>query len=252
MPSPCSFCGESQKAWRPSSQRATMTENSAAKSTPASATAGSSPIASQAASASLRRADPGLALAVIAVAPGLEDERQRRARRPRALTSARLATVAPRRDARAALLDELLSPRRGPARWRASACRAAACRRAPRAVRPANSRIRRSRRRPASPKRCERLGVVERRAREIGGDVGRAGMLVRVEDVAVVAELRRRDRQHPAELAAADDADGGAGRDRHSGASATDPVCSSRHASSRARERVVAASRASPRRAARR
>ena len=57
-------------------------------------------------------------------------------------------------------------------------------------------------------------------------------MLVGIEDVAFVAELRRGDRQHAAELTAADDPDGRARRD-HSGASATDPVCASRHASSR-------------------
>src|SRR5437588_496779 len=52
MPLSCSLRGESQKTWRPSAQRARITENSASKSMPASATAGSSPIAPQAEAAS--------------------------------------------------------------------------------------------------------------------------------------------------------------------------------------------------------
>ena len=52
MPSRCSFSGESHKACRPSAQRATITENSAVKSIPDSATAGSSAIAFHAASVS--------------------------------------------------------------------------------------------------------------------------------------------------------------------------------------------------------
>ena len=91
MPSRWSFSGQSQKAWRAvRPAREDDREFGVRKSIAASATAGSPPIASQAASASSRRADPGLALAVIAVAAGLEDERQaelgdRALRRPRAM-----------------------------------------------------------------------------------------------------------------------------------------------------------------------
>ena len=54
-----------------------------------------------------------------------------------------------------------------------------------------------------------------------GGDFGRgAGRLGRV-DMAAIAEAGGGDREHAAELAAADDADRRAGRDDHSGASST-------------------------------
>src|SRR5690242_6070605 len=80
--------------------------------------------------------------------------------------------------------------------------------------------------------RAERAHVVEFRASDSGGDIGGAALFVRVEDVALVAELGGGDGEHPAELAAADDADGRAGLN-HSGASATDPVCRARHSSRR-------------------
>ena len=80
-----------------------MTENSASKSTPASATAGSPPIASQAAAASSGRADPGLALAVIAVAAGLEHERQAELG-DRRLDVVEAVDRPPRRDPRRRLL----------------------------------------------------------------------------------------------------------------------------------------------------
>src|SRR5205085_4619718 len=76
--------------------------------------------------------------------------------------------------------------------------------------------------------------VVEGGARVRGGDIGRTRRLVRVEDVAAIAELGGGDAKHSAELAAAEDADGRPRRDRHSGASATEPVCFWRQASSRA------------------
>ena len=76
MPSRCAFSGESQKAWRPSAQRATMTENSAAKSTPASATAGCLADRLPSGLGVAVRADPGLALAVVAEAAGLEHDGQ--------------------------------------------------------------------------------------------------------------------------------------------------------------------------------
>jgi hypothetical protein len=47
--------------------------------------------------------------------------------------------------------------------------------------------------------------------------------------MAFISELRRRNRQHPAELASADDPDRGARRDDHSGASAMPSVCRCRH-----------------------
>ena len=79
----------------------------------------------------------------------------------------------------------------------------------------------------------ERLLVVKGGAREPCGDVRGARMLVRVEDVALVAELRRGDAQHPPELASADNPNGRARRDGHSGVSATDPVWVSRQDSRR-------------------
>ena len=92
----------------------------------------------------------------------------------------------------------------------------------------------------AAAKRAQRVDVVEGGAGELRRDLGRAGTLVRVEDMAVVAELGRGDRQHPAELAAAEDADGGAGRNAHSGVSATDSVCCSRQRVEPRGERLVA------------
>ena len=70
---------------------------------------------------------------------------------------------------------------------------AEACRRAPRAARPANSRIRRWRRRRVCAESAKRVDVVVGGAGEAGRDIGRGRVLVRVEDVAFVAELRRGD-----------------------------------------------------------
>ena len=58
--------------------------------------------------------------------------------------------------------------------------------------------------------------------------------------MAFIAQLRRRNGEHPAQLTAADYTDCGPRTDAHSGASATDPVCFSRHASSRREKRLVA------------
>jgi hypothetical protein len=74
----------------------------------------------------------------------------------------------------------------------------------------------------------ERRAVVKPGAGEGRGDIRRAGVLVRIEDMAFVAELGGGDGEHPAELAAADDADGGPGLDDHPGVSATDFVWVSR------------------------
>ena len=89
---------------------------------------------------------------------------------------------------------------------------------------------------------AQRIEVVEGGAGDAGGDIRRARILVRVEDVTTIAEVRRSDREHPAELAAADDADGRPGPDHRFGSrSATDPVCAARHRSSRSlQSRIIA------------
>ncbi len=80
---------------------------------------------------------------------------------------------------------------------------------------------------------AKRFDIVEGGAGEPGGDFGGAGRLVGIEDVALVAEPGRGHGHHPAKLAAADDADGGAWRKRHSGFSGTASVCFARHSASR-------------------
>ena len=159
------------------------------------------------------RADPGLALAVIAVAPSLQDERDAE------LGDCRFHVFevryrAPGGDARLALLDELFFARailRDGERYRArSDLLAEQLERFDRDIFKFIGRDT-----DGAPERFERRNVGELGARERGRDVGRGRMLVRVEDVAAVAELGRGHAEHPAELAAADDADGGAGRDRH-------------------------------------
>src|SRR6185312_14601625 len=81
--------------------------------------------------------------------------------------------------------------------------------------------------------RAQCFEVIVIRARPKRRDVRRRRVVVRVENVGPIAKLRRRDREHPAELAAANDPDRGARGNRHRGASATDPVCASLQAWSR-------------------
>ncbi len=61
----------------------------------------------------------------------------------------------------------------------------------------------------------KRFPIVICGAGEAGGDFRRAGLLVRVEDMALIAEAGRSQRHHPAELAAAQYADGGTGGQNH-------------------------------------
>ena len=75
-----------------------------------------------------------------------------------------------------------------------------------------------------------RLAVM---GRHLGRDAGRVGGI----DMSLVAELRRREAKHPAELAAAEDADRRTGwqqggQPSRTGTGATLLVCVSRHASS--------------------
>ena len=87
----------------------------------------------------------------------------------------------------------------------------------------------------------ERLGVGVIGAGDAMHDVEGGRIRIGREDVALEAEPRRGQRQHAAELAAAEDADGGLGFECGSafahapsfGASATAAVCRARHASSR-------------------
>ncbi len=60
---------------------------------------------------------------------------------------------------------------------------------------------------------CQRFGIVPLGAGERGAHFRRHALGFGRVDVAAVAELRRGDRDHPAELAAAEDADGRAGGD---------------------------------------
>ena len=76
--------------------------------------------------------------------------------------------------------------------------------------------------------RLECVSIVLARAGESRRDPGRGRIEVGGDHMAVVAELRSGDGQHPAELAAADDADRGARGDGHPGVSATDFVWVSR------------------------
>ena len=61
-----------------------------------------------------------------------------------------------------------------------------------------------------------------------GGDIRRARVLMRVENVGSVTQLRSGEAEHAAQLPAADDADRGTWRDDHSGASGIAAVCSAR------------------------
>ena len=74
MPSRWTLSAQSQKAWRPSAQRATMTENSAIEGDASFGDGGFAADGSPGGFGLIGRADPGLALAVIAVAAGLEDD----------------------------------------------------------------------------------------------------------------------------------------------------------------------------------
>ena len=178
-----------------------------------------------------RRTNPCLALAVIAVAAGLEDQRQTEPGN-RTFDILERCHGSPRRDARAGRFDEafLLGPVLGD-RERLDA---------------GTKRVAKQRQRldrqilelvsgDVDPlgEIAERGAVVEVGAGEMRRDIGGAGPFVRIEDMAFVAELGGRDAQHPAELAAPDYADRGPGRNDHSGDSATDPVCRSRHSSRR-------------------
>src|SRR5262245_57015460 len=68
----------------------------------------------------------------------------------------------------------------------------------------------------------------------MSGDFGGAGRLMRVENMAFITEAGGRQRHHPAQLAAAEDADGGPWWKAHSGFSGTASVCFARQSASRA------------------
>ena len=101
---------------------------------------------------------------------------------------------------------------------------------------------------------CVQGGLVRiTRAGECGRDVGGGAVGLGREDMAAIAEPGRRESRHAAELATAQDADRGAGRNRGHGAlsrgvSATASVCRARHAARRsasagsASARIAAAS----------
>ncbi len=61
----------------------------------------------------------------------------------------------------------------------------------------------------------QRGRIAERALREMAGDLGGNTVGIGCVDMGAIAELRGGDRKHPPQLAAADDADGGAGRDGH-------------------------------------
>ena len=176
--------------------------------------------------------DPDLPLAVIAEQRSSSGSPARRSRASAAVQLLRAGDLAirrgpaaergrpaPSRRAGTCAIVERAGPAAAPAPGRTD--------RRPRADR--YSRTHRSRRRCVRQIRAARSASSIVGLRPFGGDLGRGAARLGRVDMGAIAELRRRHRQHPPELSAAQDADRRSRR-KSFGASATPAVCAARHA----------------------
>ena len=226
------------RATGPSRSRAQTTDSSASKSisrSSSSGPAGPPPSAVTAASTPAAIRDPGLAAAVVPAERHLEPATGSRARRRR-----RAASSTPRTSRHGAAHSPIsrMNRRSASRSWVASSARQ------PRAQRAPARRPRRPRRGPRAParrsrRRSSRPAAGRRRRRrsaptiDLVGDRRRRAVRVGVEGDDPVAHRARREPEHPAQLAAAQDPDRRARRQRL-GARRPDP-CGCRAGTARRR-----------------